>query len=117
MCSGTPGLSRKELRGRMKKYTERLYKSKAWQRCRNEYAKSVGHLCECCLKNGIYKAGEIVHHKEHITKENINDINVTLNWDNLELLCRDCHGRRHGRTKRYKVDECGRVSIKHSPLS
>ena len=94
----------------MQEYAETFYKSKAWQKCRKAYAKSKGELCERCLNKGIYKAGEIVHHKQHITPGNITDPNIILAWDNLELLCRDCHAQEHDRRKRrYKVDDMGRV--------
>lgn len=94
----------------MKDYAETFYKSKAWQKCRESYAASVGGLCERCKANGIIKPGEIVHHKKHITPNNINDPNITLNYNNLELLCRDCHGEKHKRLKRrYKIDKQGNV--------
>lgn len=51
----------------------------------------------------------IVHHKIHITPENITDPSITLDFNNMELLCRDCHALAHTRGKRYKVDELGRV--------
>ena len=72
----------------MKPYAEAFYKSKAWTDCREAYARSVGGLCERCLRDGRFTAGEIVHHKTHITPENITDPRVTLSWDNLELVCR-----------------------------
>ena len=96
----------------MKPYAETFYKGKLWQDCRNAYAKSKGGLCERCLAKGIYKAGEIVHHKVHLGPENINDPSITLDWNNLELLCRDCHAQEHGKGKRYKVDELGRVTVR-----
>lgn len=95
----------------MKEFAKGFYKSKAWQSTRSAYAKSVGGLCERCLSSGIYSTGEIVHHKQPITPDNINDSRITLSWDNLELLCRDCHGKAHGDKKRYKVDEMGRVTV------
>lgn len=95
----------------MQDFAKTSYKSKAWQYTRKAYAASVGWLCEECLKHGLYRAGEIVHHKQPLTPENINDPAITLSWDNLELLCRDCHGKAHGSVKRYKVDEMGRVKI------
>lgn len=94
----------------MKEYAESFYKSKTWQECRNAYAKSVGGLCEECRRKGIIKAGEIVHHRTWITPDNINDPDITLNWDNLRLLCRECHAEVHKGLKRYKVDELGRVT-------
>lgn len=63
-----------------------------------------------CRARGLIVPGEIVHHKIHIEPENINNPNIALNWDNLQLLCRQCHGEAHGTAKRYKVDEFGRVT-------
>ncbi len=34
---------------------------------------------------------EEVHHIVELTPDNINDINVSLNPDNLLSLCHDCH--------------------------
>ena len=94
----------------MKEYARGFYSSKAWKDCRSAYAISKGGLCERCLIKGQYKPGEIVHHKVYLSPENINDPDVTLNWDNLELVCRDCHAQEHdGLKRRYKVDELGRV--------
>lgn len=75
--------------------------------------RSVGGLCERCRKKGLIVPGEIVHHKVYISPDNINDPAITLNPDNLELLCRDCHAEEHAdRRKRYKLDDLGRVIIK-----
>lgn len=97
----------------MQDFAEGFYKSKAWQRCRNNYARARRGLCERCLDQGRYTPGAIVHHKIHLTPDNINDPTVTLNPDNLQLLCRDCHGETH-RTKqtRYTVLPNGRILIK-----
>lgn len=93
----------------MQEFSESFYKSRIWQKTRAAYASSVGGLCEHCLKAGICRAGEIVHHKQELTPDNIADPAISLSWDNLELLCRDCHGKAHGNKRRYKVDEMGRV--------
>ena len=94
----------------MKPYAEKFYKSTAWQECRTAYAKSVGGLCERCMKKGIFSAGEIVHHMKEINPQNINDPMITLDWNNLELVCRDCHADIHlRRERRFKVDSTGRV--------
>lgn len=96
----------------MKNFARTFYKGKAWQNTRKAYVERVGGLCEECLKQGIYRAGEIVHHKIELTPDNINDPAISLSWDNLILLCRDCHAKEHGNQKRYKVDEFGRVILK-----
>lgn len=94
----------------MRQFAESFYKSKAWQHTRDAYASSVGGLCECCRSHGLINAGEIVHHKVHLTPENINDPDVTLNFDNLELLCRDCHGKKHKKIdRRYFFDKNGKI--------
>jgi len=78
-----------------KPWAKKFYSSKQWQNCRNEYAKSARYLCENCLRHGIYKPGEIVHHKIELDPINIEKPEVALNFDNLELLCRDCHAKMH----------------------
>lgn len=95
----------------MKNFAERFYKSKRWQANRDAYAASVGGLCEACAKQGLVVPGEIVHHKIELTPENINDPAITMAWSNLELVCRDCHGRRHSKKqgRRYVVDAAGNV--------
>ena len=50
-----------------------------------------------------------MHHKIPLTPENVTDPEITLNWDNLMLLCRECHAAVHKPQKRYTVDELGRV--------
>lgn len=50
-------------------------------------------------KNGICERcgapARIVHHRKYITRANINNPAITLNWDNLEALCQDCHNKEH----------------------
>ncbi|SFR15292.1 HNH endonuclease [Desulfoscipio geothermicus] len=75
----------------MKPFAKKFYKSKAWLKCREAYIASVFGLCERCPR-----PGHIVHHKIKLTPENINNPDVTLNWDNLEYLCLNCHNREHG---------------------
>lgn len=95
----------------MQNFAAAFYKSRVWQDCRAAYFKSAGGLCEECLARGLYKAGEIVHHKQPLTPQNIHDASIALSWDNLQLLCRDCHGKKHRTARRYKVDEMGNVII------
>ena len=54
--------------------------------------------------------------KQALTPDNIHDPSVTLSWDNLKLVCRDCHAKEHGSMKRYKVDEFGRVTMGYPPI-
>lgn len=94
----------------IKEFAKSFYCSKAWKETRKAYAKSKGGMCERCLKKGLYVPGVIVHHKFYLTPDNINDPAVTLNWNNLELLCMEHHAEEHrGVIRRYMVDEQGRV--------
>lgn len=95
----------------MKEFAKGFYKSAAWKRCRAAYAKAAGGLCERCLSKGLYNPGEIVHHKTELTPDNINNPAIALSWDNLELVCRNCHAELHGAERRYRVDELGRVLL------
>ena len=97
----------------MKDFARYFYSSKRWKVCRAAYAKSKRNLCEVCLEKGLFVPAVIVHHKIELTPENINDPNVTLNWDNLQCVCRDCHAQIHDRRQlRYTIDELGRVSAR-----
>lgn len=93
----------------MKEFAKAFYYSVAWKRTRAAYAKSKGGLCELCLERGLYNPGEIVHHKVVLNESNINDPSVTLNFQNLQLLCRECHAKVHGnrQAQRFSFDENG----------
>ena len=97
----------------MKEFAKAFYHSVAWNKTRAAYAKSKGGLCELCLERGLYNPGEMVHHKIKLTQDNINDPSVTLNWDNLQLLCRDCHAKVHSNrhAQRFSFDENGRLLV------
>ena len=98
-----------------REFARSFYSSKVWQDCRNEYAKRAHYLCEDCLKRGVYRPGEEVHHIEELTPENIHRPEITLSFDNLVFLCRDCHKARHSeraRGMRYKFGENGEIILK-----
>ena len=78
-----------------REFARKFYSSKRWQQCRNDYAAHAHHLCENCLRRGIYKPGVIVQHVEELTPLNIEDPEISTGFDNLELLCRDCHREQH----------------------
>lgn len=89
-----------------------FYNSGAWKQTRRNYKQSVGGLCERCLAKGIITPAEVVHHKVELTPDNIKDLNLSLGWDNLQALCRQCHAEVHsGMEKRYTLDAQGKVVI------
>ena len=76
--------------GMARDFAVKFYNSAAWINCREAYKQSVFGLCERCGSPGVE-----VHHIIYLTPDNINDPDVTLSWDNLELLCHECHTREH----------------------
>jgi hypothetical protein len=95
----------------VKEYAKDFYQSAAWKRARQTVIKRANGLCERCKAAGQFVPGVIVHHKEYITPGNIHDASVTLNLDNLELVCEDCHNKEH-KTKpngRYRFGSDGRL--------
>jgi 5-methylcytosine-specific restriction protein A len=70
-----------------------FYNSREWIQCRAAYIASVFGLCEDCRSRGIARRGYILHHTEPLTVENINNPDITLNWNKLRYLCLDCHNR------------------------
>ena len=103
---------------RMKPYAEQFYKSSAWRKTAQTYLQSRGYLCERCLARGIHKPAALVHHKTHISPDNINVPEISLSWDNLEAVCRECHAELHhqGFQRPYKIDSAGRVLEREAPL-
>lgn len=96
-----------------REFAEAFYKSKAWTTTRALYILQVGGLCEDCMAKGIYRPGKIVHHRKHLTPENINNPNIALGFDNLKLVCQDCHAAEHAKDKglRYSFDADGNLIL------
>lgn len=80
-----------------KSFAKTFYASKEWQKCRSAYIshrRSVdGGMCETCHE----RPGYIVHHKEELTPDNINDPDITLGFNNLKYDCLECHNQENGR--------------------
>lgn len=77
------------------KEIDAFYHSKAWR--------DLSYLLR--LKSGkCQRCGRIVdikqlhaHHKVLLTPSNVNDISISLNPDNIEILCSSCHDEEHNR--------------------
>lgn len=71
--------------------------------CRKDYL-DLAQACKiksggvCAKCGGVFDISELrPHHKEELTLDNIDNVNVTLNPDNIEVLCHDCHNAAHKR--------------------
>ena len=93
------------------KVLHNFYKSPAWLAAREIKIMSVNGRCERCGQVGLE-----VHHKERLTVESVSDSFVSLNQDNLELLCRDCHNKEHKRfSKEVRFDKDGNLINPEKP--
>lgn len=77
-------------------YAKKFYNSTQWKKARKYFIQSVDYLCQRC-KDGTL--GYIVHHKIHLTPENINDHKISLAYENLEYLCLRCHNKEHNESE------------------
>ena len=99
----------KEEKAMAKEYAKSFYKSDKWLQCKKSFIAERraidGGLCQRCRK----RYGYIVHHRQHITPENITDPMVTLSHTNLEYLCQECHNKEHfgDAGLRYMIGEDG----------
>lgn len=92
----------------MKPWAKAFYNSRRWQACRTSYIgkrMSIdGGRCERCVEkfnNGEITEGEIqqgfiLHHKIPLTEQTIRNPYITLNEDNLQYVCKDCHDEFEG---------------------
>ena len=67
----------------------RFYNSKRWRKIRNRVREREQMRCQMCHR--FIKGKSIVDHIIEITPFNKDDTDITLNEDNLQLLCVECH--------------------------
>lgn len=72
-----------------KEYSKAFYNSNSWRKLRRYVCESRNWTCEEC---GSY--GDQVHHIIEINPDNINNPEITLNENNLQLLCESCHNKK-----------------------
>ena len=95
---------------KMKEFAKGFYQSAAWMKLRKAYFVSRLGICERCGRAGL-----IVHHKIYLNATNIHDTSISLDWNNLELLCLACHNAEHGYFTKCEADRvfvfdaCGNI--------
>lgn len=77
-----------------------FYQSNEWvslmRIIRQERLDADGQIvCAYCGKPIVKKYDCIGHHKVHLTEENVNDVTISLNPDNVELVHARCHNKLH----------------------
>jgi len=93
-------------------FSRQLYVSKAWRELRFNLIIERGPVCQHCSKVVIDVSKLIGHHKIALSPNNINDINITLNKENIELTCFSCHNAVH---KRYGYNQHNVYIVYGSP--
>lgn len=78
-----------------REFAKKFYRPAKWEKMREYILIRDRYKCRRCGDTGVLE----VHHKIHLTPENINDANITLNENNLITLCRDCHFAVHEEDK------------------
>jgi hypothetical protein len=92
-----------------------FYASEIWIKFRLALIADRGPYCQKCGKL-IAKSIEIIgHHKIPLTPENVHDHNISLNPDNVDLVCFDCHNVIENRFGRHSAK--GVYIVFGSPLS
>ena len=84
-----------------REFSKSFYNSLEWKRARKAYIASKFGICERCGKPNSKQ----VHHKIYLTPENVNNPEITLDFNNFELLCDVCHQREHN--EKYSPTEWG----------
>lgn len=80
-----------------------FYKSKEWLKFRDviiyerQDAVTKVNYCSHCHKQIVSNYDLIIHHKTELTEANVNDYNISLNPDNVEIVCFNCHNKHHAR--------------------
>ena len=79
-----------------------FYSSAEWKTARKMALRRDHYTCQICGA----RATE-VHHKIEINENNVKDRNISLNQNNLQSLCHDCHSRITMQEHRGRVPDSG----------
>lgn len=79
-----------------------FYKSREWGKLlsviRTEWINEQGEIiCAYCGKPIVKKYDCIGHHKIPLTEDNVNDVSISLNPENIDLLHHRCHNKIHNK--------------------
>jgi hypothetical protein len=77
---------------------QQFYASQKWIRFRSAIIAERGLVCEQCGRVIATPKDVTLHHTPiALTIDNVDDVMISLNPDNVKLICRDCHNKEHKR--------------------
>lgn len=95
----------KEKKEGFKIWQSKFYKSNIWvKKIRPIIIIRDNNICQRCGKLCTEKYETHIDHIKEVNEYNYNDKNITLNPNNLQVLCQKCH------TKKTSIDK---ISIDH----
>lgn len=68
----------------------KFYHSARWRKISRLYLQQKNFICERCGE-----LATIVHHKQRLNANNVDNAAIALSENNLEALCLSCHNREH----------------------
>lgn len=74
-----------------------FYCCKKWRELAFSLKVRAGGKCARCNQIILDFSFLIGHHTAELTMENVNDPEVSLNPENIEIICHDCHNKEHVR--------------------
>lgn len=80
-----------------REFSKQFYKSKEWINFRKIIILERGATCEECNKVITESKHIQVHHIKELDPSNIHDTSITLNPNNVKILCQECHNKEHNR--------------------
>jgi 5-methylcytosine-specific restriction protein A len=85
-----------------RKERRKWYNKERWNRLR-EWKLTLNPLCEICEQHGIHTPAVDVHHIKSPFGESDNEADryeLFFDLDNLQSICKECHGRLHHEEQR-----------------
>jgi hypothetical protein len=74
-----------------------FYSSKAWRDLTYILKYERGARCERCGYRPPHFSRLIGHHRIELNESNVGDAGISLNPDNIEIICITCHNKKHRR--------------------
>lgn len=94
-------------------WAAKFYNSQSWKFLRGKLIVAANYSCQKCGKSFVLNPSRLVgHHKIPLTPENVNDVNIALNPQNVEIICKECHDAEH---KRYRYSGSHNVFLVYGP--